>query len=69
MEFSDNGALSQAFVLEALTRYVKKVIEEKDALILEEKENATRGKFAFISMVGWVRTAEEIEKKLKVQGY
>lgn len=64
MTFSDNGILSELFVLKALTYYTENVLSQKDKLLKEEEENQKKGKVSFISMKGWVRTAEEIDRKL-----
>lgn len=59
MEFSNNGALIQAYVLEALRIYSESVVQNQDQIPEE----------GFISRKLWVSCAEEILAKLKERNH
>lgn len=58
MEFSRNGPVIQAFVLQSLEVYAKTVIERQEEI----------DEGGFISRRLWVACAEEIVKKIEERG-
>tara|TARA_R110000803_G_scaffold156463_3_gene221036 strand:+ start:110 stop:352 length:243 start_codon:yes stop_codon:yes gene_type:complete len=57
MEFAPTGAMSQMFVIDALTRQAAEVIKQQDTLRDSMKDH-------IINPDAWIRTAEWIEAKL-----
>lgn len=60
MEFSQFGALAQAFVMDALTKMSKRVADSK---VEDYPENG------FVHPEAWIGVAKEIHDKLKAAGY
>lgn len=61
MEYSENGAMAQLVVIQALDYYTKKVIEQ-EAEVLESMKDS------MIDGPAWVRTCKEIQRKLDARG-
>ena len=60
MEISPYGAMTQIFIIDAITKLVDKVIDsEKELLEMEEKNKG------FISMPAWIGTAKDIKKRMQ----
>ena len=59
MEFSDNGPMIQAYVLEALRLYSDSVVQYQDQIPED----------GFISRRLWVSCAEEVLKKLEARNH
>ena len=62
MNHSKYGALSQAFVMQALEAQCDAVIKNKEELIKEQEENIKNGKMPFINIHSWIGVAEETKK-------
>lgn len=60
MEKSQYGALSQAFVMEAISRYAEEVSKTKPN---------DYSKNSFIHPDAWIGVAKEIQDRLKKDGY
>jgi len=65
MNFSPCGALGQVFVVQAIQKYADKVVANKEILLAEEKENADNGQISLVSMEGWIKVAEDVQKRMK----
>jgi len=65
MENSIHGGMAQAFVIDALVKHTDFMIENKEQILKEEKEDENNGKRSFISMAYWISIAEEISTKIK----
>lgn len=65
MNHSKYGALSQAFVMQALEAQCDAVIEQKEELIKEQEENIKNGKIPFINIHSWIGIAEETKELFK----
>lgn len=61
MEFSPTGALSQAFIIEAIGRYADECVKHADEVV------ASVDKQGFISGKAWLRTAEFIAAESKAK--
>lgn len=59
MNFSKYGALSQAFVMQAISQLADAVIANEEQLVKQEN--------SFIHMPSWVGVAKEIKEKLSSQ--
>lgn len=55
MEYSDFGALAQAFIIEAISRYADEV---------SESTPEDYGSFTLVSPESWIGVAREIRKKM-----
>ncbi len=64
MEHSRYGAMSQLFVIDALSKHCQAIIDNKEAIIADHKEKEANGQFQFINMEVWCAVAEEILSKI-----
>ena len=65
MNYSKYGALSQAFVMQALEAQCDAVIEQKEELIKEQEESIKNGKIPFVNIHSWIGVAEETKELFK----
>lgn len=57
MNFSRNGALMQALIIDALTQHSQRVIDNEEQLLKDMKDS-------FISGEAWVATAKELKEEM-----
>lgn len=60
MEFSRTGAMAQFFVVQAISYYAQRVLQDQDKLREDMKSN-------FINPEAWIAVAKEWEQKSKEQ--
>ena len=64
MNYSKYGGLSQAFIIQAISSYTARVIEQKDKLLEEERYDEAEGKISLVSTAAWVGIAEDIADRM-----
>lgn len=67
MNFSRFGALSQAFIMQAVLQQCNAVIERKEEFLEEQENNETNGKMSFVNLKSWVGVAEELKELFNKQ--
>jgi hypothetical protein len=63
MTFSKYGALSQAFVMQAIEHLADLVIEQEQDLLEDDEKKRSEGKISFISVPAWIGVAKEIKEQ------
>lgn len=62
MNYSPYGALCQGFIIQAIQRQCKKVIDNAEQIRKEDKE--TEGT-SIVNVDSWIGVAEDIDKRMK----
>jgi len=65
MEISPFGALSQIFIIEAISKEAKRIIKDGDKIIAEEEARAASGGGrSLVNVEAWVGTAKNIQDRM-----
>jgi hypothetical protein len=64
MNYSQYGALSPMFVMQAIETLADQVIAQKKELLKADKKDKEAGKVSIVNITAWIGVAEEIKGKL-----
>jgi hypothetical protein len=65
MNFSPYGVLCQAFIMQGLESFCDNVIANKEKMIKNEEQMMIDGQIPYVSIQGWVGTAEDIKQRIR----
>jgi hypothetical protein len=66
LNFSPYGGLCQSFIMQGLETFCDHVIANKEEMIKNEEQMMIDGQIPYVSMKGWVGTAEDIKARIRM---
>ena len=65
--YNDYGALAQMVMIEAIEKGLNVILEHKDEVIEEYKQQKAEGKFHFINLEAWMNCTEQLLDKFNTK--